>query len=55
MILQQAANSNINLYDVDKNISVGCKPEDIEMDLNEIASWLLANKLSLKLPNQMVP
>ena len=34
----------------DTNISlIGCKPEDIERDLNEIGSWLLAIKLSLNL------
>ena len=39
---------NINLHADDTNISsVGCKPEDSETDLNEIGSWLLANKFSL--------
>ena len=39
-----------NLFADDTNISsIGCKPEDIETDLNEIGCWLLANKLSLNL------
>ena len=42
--------TNMILFADDTNISlIGCKPEDIERDLNEIGSWLLAIKLSLNL------
>ena len=42
--------TNIVLFADDTNISsIGCKSEDIERDLNEIGSWLLANKFSLHL------
>ena len=42
--------TKIILFADDTTISsIGCKPEDIETDLNEIGCWLLANKLSLNL------